>query len=425
MNRIILKPGEEDRLLSGHPWVYDNEIAREIPDPSMCAGGGLPAGGIADVESSRKRSLGRAFVNPNSKIRARIFSHSKEGVDRGFFKRRIRQAMERRLQDYDLQRESARLVFGEADFLPGLIVDRFVGHETGGDNSGPAKSWLSLQLLTYAMDLRKGDIVDALKETLSWWPPEMGPAPGLPAGMAERDEAHVRELEGLPLRSGILEGSVPEGGIIIKENGLPFFVDLMGGQKTGHLLDQKENRAFAARFAPGRRVLDACCHSGGFAIHAAAAGAREVTALDVSAQALSAVRRNAELNGLSDRIRTLEGNVFDVLRDMERSGERFGLIILDPPAFAKSRTAIEGAARGYKEINLRAMNLLEKDGILVTCSCSQAMTEDLFRSMIAGAAMDAGKRLHQLAFRHQAPDHPVLLGFPESLYLKCGVYRAL
>jgi 23S rRNA (cytosine1962-C5)-methyltransferase len=425
MNRIILKPGEEDRILSGHPWVYDNEIAREIADPSVSASDGLPAGGLADVESSRKKYLGRAFVNPNSKIRARIFSPSKEGVDPGFFKRRIRQAMERRRHDYDLGSESARLVFGEADFLPGLIVDRFVGHEAEGDRSGPTKSWLSIQLLTYAMDLRRDDIIAALKEALSWWPPEKGAAPGEPAGMVERDEAHVRELEGLPLRSGVLEGSVPGGGVIIKENGLLFFVDLMGGQKTGHFLDQKENRAFAARFATGRRVLDACCHTGGFAIHAAAAGAGQVTALDVSAQALSAVRRNAELNRVSERIMTLEGNVFDVLRDMERSGERFGLIILDPPAFAKSRTALEGAARGYKEINLRAMNLLEKDGILVTCSCSQAMTEDLFRSMIADAAMDAGKRLHQLAFRHQAPDHPVLVGFPESLYLKCGIYRAL
>jgi 23S rRNA (cytosine1962-C5)-methyltransferase len=433
MNRIILKPGEQDRILSGHPWVYDNEIASELADPATAAeGGGMAPGSVADVESASKRYLGRAFVNPNSKIRARIFSPSKEGVDRGFFKRRIREAIERRRRDYDLATESARIVFAEADFLPGLIVDRFVGRplspgETAESAAvpGPLVSWLSVQFLTYAMDARREEILAALDEVLGAPHPETGIALGLPAGVAERDEAHVRELEGLPLRSGVVAGSVPEGGVLIHENGLPFAVDLLGGQKTGHFLDQKENRAYAARFARGARVLDACCHTGGFAVHAARAGAAEVVALDASAHALAAASRNAELNGVEDKVRAVEGNVFDVLRAYERTKERFGLVVLDPPAFAKSRSALEGAIRGYKEINLRALNLLDKGGVLVTCSCSHAMEEGKFKSMVADAAQDAGKRIRLLAFRYQASDHPVLVGYDESLYLKCGVYEVL
>ncbi len=433
MNRIILKPGEQDRILSGHPWVYDNEIASELADPTTAAeGGGMAPGSVADVESASKRYLGRAFVNPNSKIRARIFSPSKEGVDCGFFKRRIREAIERRRRDYDLATESARIVFAEADFLPGLIVDRFVGRplspgETAESASvpGPLVSWLSVQFLTYAMDARRDEILAALDEVLGAPHPETGIALGLPAGVVERDEAHVRELEGLPLRSGVVAGSVPEGGVLIHENGLPFAVDLLGGQKTGHFLDQKENRAYAARFARGVRVLDACCHTGGFAVHAARAGAAEVVALDASVHALAAASRNAELNGVADKVRTVEGNVFDVLRAYERTKERFGLVVLDPPAFAKSRSALEGAIRGYKEINLRALNLLDKGGVLVTCSCSHAMEEGKFKSMVADAAQDAGKRIRLLAFRYQAGDHPVLVGYDESLYLKCGVYEVL
>ncbi|MFQ3546712.1 MAG: class I SAM-dependent rRNA methyltransferase, partial [Termitinemataceae bacterium] len=214
-------------------------------------------------------------------------------------------------------------------------------------------------------------------------------------------------------------------GIVLFENGLPFFVDLLEGQKTGHFLDQRDNRRRAAVYAQGKRVLDMCCHSGGFGIHAACAGAVSVLAVDSSSQALEMVNKNAQLNGVSDRLSVLQGDVFEVLRNFERRKETFDLIILDPPAFAKSKTALSGAIRGYREINLRALSLLTSGGVLVTCSCSQAMTEGRFKGMIEEAARDADKRLHMLDFTYQAPDHPILVGYDESLYLKCGIYRVL
>lgn len=413
--RIILKPGEEMRILSGHPWVYENEINEKLTynlQPNL----EFSAGDIADVNSFDKKFLGRAFVNPHSKIRARIFSASKEGVDKGFFKRRIREAVGRRRANYDLSRESARLVFGEADFLPGLVVDRYV--ECAAAEEEQKGSWLCVQFLTAAMDIRRAEIIEALFDVLS-------DDFGTPVGIMGRNEAHVRELEGLPLQREVLYGKVPEEGIVIRENGLLFLVDIFGGQKTGYFLDQKENRKLAASFAEGKRCLDACCHTGGFSLHAAAAGALSVTALDVSAAALAAVKRNAALNSLSGIINTAEADIFDFLRDMEKQRERFDWIVLDPPAFAKSRKSFAGALRGYKEINLRALKLLEKNGILVTCSCSAAMRENDFKSLIAEAAFDAGKRLHRLSFTYQSTDHPVLEGFEESLYLKCGIYRVV
>lgn len=438
MDRIILKPGEETRILAGHPWVYDNEIAR-VEGPSGPVS--LQSGAIADVESARKQYLGRAIVNPASKIRARLFSPSKEGMDRGFFKRRIRESIERRRRAYDLRRESERIVFAEADFLPGLIVDRFVGWPLSeaaaafGEQApafaeaeaklGPPRAWLSVQFLAYGMDERREDILGALDEVLSGADPVTGVSIGAPSGIVERDEAHVRELEGLPLRSEVIVGSCPEDGVLIYENGHPFAVDLLGGQKTGHFLDQKENRERAAAFAHGRRVLDACCHTGGFAIHAACAGASSVVAVDSSSHAIAAVGRNAKLNGVADRVTGVEANVFDLLRSYERAKEKFGLVVLDPPAFAKSRSALEGALRGYKEINLRGLRLLERGGVLVTCSCSHAMDETRFKAMIADAAVDAGRRLRLLDFRYQASDHTILIGYDESLYLKCGFYEVL
>jgi 23S rRNA (cytosine1962-C5)-methyltransferase len=490
MKRIILKPGEEKRILAGHPWVYDNEVARIlVPVPGgfkPIAPGELEAGEPVDVESAHKTYLGRGLANPHSKIIARIYSPSKEGVDKGFFKRRIRTALTGRLPGYDLRRESARIIFGEADFLPGLIVDRFVGWpfeeiETriAGESLtfekveaalGRAASWLSIQFLAWGMDRRREEILAALEEVLEKYsPPEFrfsaagepghdpaveagrqggipGNCPlGAPAGIVERSAARIRELEGLPPGKGILRGNCPPGGIVIFENGLPFIVHLEEGQKTGHYLDQKENRLRAAAFAAGGRVLDGCAYTGGFGIHATKFGAAEpgfaepgaaelgaagrsypqVIALDVSAVALETLRKNARLNGVEDRLTLVEGDIFEVLRSYERAKERFDLIILDPPAFAKSHSALEGALRGYKEINLRAIKLLVPGGVLVTCSCSQALDEGRFKALIAEAAADADRRLCQLDFRYQAPDHPILVGYDESLYLKCGYYRAL
>jgi 23S rRNA (cytosine1962-C5)-methyltransferase len=495
LKRIILKPGEERRLLRGHPWVYDNEVAR-ILGPAGPAS--LDMGELADVESSRKEYLGRAFVNPRSKIIARIYSPSKEGVDKGFFKRRFRESINRRFLDpggagpgsagaLDLYRESARLVFGEADFLPGLIVDRFVGwaledaeaavperplrFETLEARLGPPRSWLSIQFLISGMDCRREEILPALEEVLGRDMPALPPGPGSfgegaegpqgeaaaplelraaplgpPCGIIEKSGAKVRELEGLPLREGLLRGTFPPSGILIFENGFPFCVHPEEGQKTGHFLDQRENRLRAAVLALGGsalpagaavretpprrefRVLDACAYTGGFGIHAARLGAAAgvdtaVSALDVSAAALETLRKNAALNGVGDRVEAAEADIFDALPRYERARERFDLIILDPPAFAKSRTALEGALRGYREINLRAIKLLARGGALVSCSCSQALDEGRFKRMIEEAAADAERRLVRIDFRYQAADHPILVGYDESLYLKCGYYR--
>ncbi|MDR2743189.1 MAG: class I SAM-dependent rRNA methyltransferase [Treponema sp.] len=457
MKRIILKAGEENRIMRGHPWVYDNEVDRTLD------GAGLPAelepGETADVESSRKRYLGRAFVNPRSKIIARIYSPSKEGVDKGFFKRRFREALARRTCR-DLSRDSARLVFAEADFLPGLIVDCFTGwplEDAGSRISqrpltfdaarsalGPPASWLSVQFLTFGMDLRRDEILSALDEVLGAAPRyAAGTFPGLPVGIVEKSAARVRKLEGLPLREGLVRGSFPAGGVLIFENGLPFAVHPEEGQKTGHFLDQRENRLAVAEYAGTAvagdnaarpsgeyRILDVCAYTGGFGIHAAQAvlnrraGVR-VTAVDVSASALEALKENAALNGVADRIAAVEGDCFDFLRASERAGERYDLIILDPPAFAKTRPIQDQAIRGYKEINLRALKLLSPGGILATCSCSQAMDEGRFKRMVVEAAADVERRLVQLDFRFQAKDHPILLGYDESFYLKCGIYRVL
>ena len=433
--------------MSGHPWVYDNEIARVIDaqaKPTV-----LEPGELAEVESSRKEYLGRAFVNPNSKITARIYSPSKEGVDKGFFKHRIRRAILAR-SNYYLQRESTRLVFAEADFLPGLIIDRFVGwpldvietavkeRPLSFENAvalSPPAYWLSIQFLAYGMDARRELILDALEEVLAApLLPGMEPL-GVPTGIIEKSGAKVRELEGLPLREGLIYGSFPYSGIVIFENDLPFAVHLEEGQKTGHFLDQRDNRRLtAACFSKilqeekrdcGFRVLDAFSYTGCFGIHAARAGAESVVCVDASAAALETVRINAALNGVSDRIKTAEADVFEYLRAAERRKERYDLVILDPPAFAKTRSSLEGAIRGYKEINLRAISLLSKKGVLVTSSCSQAMDDANFKKMITEAAADAGRRLVETDFRRQSADHPILVGYDESSYLKCGFYKAV
>jgi 23S rRNA (cytosine1962-C5)-methyltransferase len=453
MKRIILKPGEERRILLGHPWVYDNEIARVLSGRGPRAEpADLQPGELADVESSGKEYLGRAFVNPNSKIRARIYSPSKEGVDKGFFKNRLRSAITRRMNTFHREsahKVSARLVFAEADFLPGLIIDRFVGwpmealepavnerpfsFEDAEKVLGPPASWLSIQFLCWAMDERKKMIIEALEEVLSSTFSPEDASPGLIPieGIVEKSGAKVRELEGLPVRECLIKGTSPSTGIVIFENDLPFVIHIEEGQKTGHFLDQKENRRLtAAYFKEGNqigdsRVLDAFAYTGGFGIHAVRAGAGEVVCVDVSGRALETLKKNAGLNGVGSRIKTVEADIFEYLRMAERRKERFDLIILDPPAFAKSRPSLDNAIRGYKEINLRAVSLLRKGGILVTCSCSQALDEARFRRIVSEAAADAERRLIQLDFRYQAPDHPVLMGYDESLYLKCGFYQVI
>ncbi|MDR1126675.1 MAG: class I SAM-dependent rRNA methyltransferase [Treponema sp.] len=424
--RIILKRGQEKRILAGHPWVYDNEVKEILGTSGLAV---LEPGETADVESVSKTYLGRALVNPQSKIIARIYSPSKEGIDKGFFKRRIREALERR--NYDFSRESCRIVFAEADFLPGLIIDRFVGWSLDDvENAtldkplsfptvekilGAPHSWTSIQFLTFGMDIRREEILAALNETLI-----------KPQGIIEKSAAKVRELEGLPLKEGVISGSFPDNGIVIFEKAQAFAIHIKEGQKTGHFLDQSENRALSASLIrPGGSALDAFCYTGGFAIHLARSGATQVIAVDTSTEALNTLKTNARLNAVENAITPTQGDAFEVLRSMEHAKEKFDMVVLDPPAFAKTHTVLKDAIRGYKEINLRALRLLKAGGVLVTCSCSQALDEYRFRRIVADAALDAERRIHQIAFRHQSPDHPILLGYDESLYLKAGFYRAV
>jgi 23S rRNA (cytosine1962-C5)-methyltransferase len=403
--RVILKPHEDERIRSGHPWVFDNEIAELDGRPE--------AGDAVDVESHNKHYVGRGFYNPHSKIRVRVATHSKEGLDSGFWKRRLRDALSFRSAFLDVERDSYRLLFAEADRTPGLIVDIY--HDYRGDASGQAekpKRIAVLQCLCYGVDLRRDEIAKAIREVV------------LPDWIVERSDAPVRLLEGLEApRVGGDPGS-PDS-ILIRENGLWLRAKLLSGQKTGSYLDQRENRAAVSPLAPGRQVLDAFCNSGGFGLCALKAGAAGVDFVDSSEEALASARENAELNGFSGLCRTVKADVFDFLKQAEREKRQYGLAIVDPPAFAKSRDAVEGAYRGYKDINYRAMRLLSKGGWLVSCSCSHHFGLDRFLSMIKDAAADAERPLRIAEIRFQAKDHPMLSGYPESQYLKCVIAQAL
>jgi 23S rRNA (cytosine1962-C5)-methyltransferase len=291
-----------------------------------------------------------------------------------------------------------RLIFAESDRLPAVIADNFNGV-------------IALQCLSLGMARFQKLIVDVLVNELK------------PRGIWERNDVPVRALEGMEESSGILYGEVPDQ-VQIFENGLSMLVDVKRGQKTGYFLDQKENRAAIAPYCPGARVLDMFTHTGSFALHAMQYGAREVTGVDSSEYAVSVAEENARLNGF-DKALFVSANAFDYLREQSDKNERYGLIILDPPAFAKNKASLGGATKGYKEINLRAMKMLEDGGILVTCSCSQAMTPELFSGVIKGAAADAGVILQLLEWRSQSKDHPILFASPETHYLKCGVFRVL
>lgn len=411
MIEIILKSKEDIRIRHGHPWIYDNEIARVEGDPAL--------GDEVEIKDARGLHVGYAFFNPNSKIRARVFSRTAKRADEEFFVRAFERAKAWRELHFGSSPLSLRLVFGEADSVPGLIVDGFWGvpidtaaPRTAQGAGSSSALWLSVQFLSLGVEVRKPAIVEALRKVFD------------PAGIVERSDAPVRALEGLQESTGLLWGSVPER-ILMDENGALFEVDVAGGQKTGWFLDQRANRRAAAHFAPGRRVLDMFCNQGGFSILAARAGASSVLSVDSSSEALQLVRSNAARNGVADRIATVEANAFDYLRDLEKMGQRFDLIILDPPAFAKNRAALPGAHRGYKELNLRAMHLLERGGILVTFSCSHAFTPAMFDSMLAEAAFDSNRRLRLIEERTQDLDHPIVVGYEESRYLKCKIVQVL
>lgn len=377
-----------ERLRAGHVWVYESEILGWKPEPPQIEG---PA--WAEIEDRRGRSLGVADYSPQSQIRLRVLAHDAGMVpDRAWLRARLEAAVAYRakvVQDSD----AYRLVASEADQLPGLIVDRY----------GAA---LAVQTLTWSMAARQSAILDTLEELAR------------PQTVVERNDVKVRLREGLELRAGLLKGEAATAACTI--NGLRFDWDLLAGQKTGGFLDQRENWAAAARIAAAfgaKRALDVFTYQGGFALHLARQVA-QVQAVDNSRAALEAAERNGERNGLG-AIDWVEANAFDFLRDYDQRDERFDLVVLDPPAFAKSRKALDAAVAGYKEINLRALKLLQPGGVLVTCSCSHHLSEAALLEVLAAAARDARREVTILERRGQAADHPVLLEVPETAYLKC------
>lgn len=392
----------ETALHSGHPWVYDTEITA-APDT-------LPVpGAIVDVFGPKGSWLGAGFFSPSSKIRVRIVSrNANDRMDESFWKRRLEYAWAYRkavLAPEEL--DCCRIVFGEADSLPGLTVDRF--HDL-----------LSVQILSVGMEAIKDTLLPALAELLR--------ADGqVIRGIYERNDVALREREGLAQYKGWYPLGTDPGSPCteICENGVYYAVDVENGQKTGFFLDQKYNRQAVARLARGKRVLDCFTHTGSFALNAARGGAAHVTAVDVSQTAVEMARANAVRNGLDNRMDFLCENVFDLLPRLEKEGCPYDFIILDPPAFTKSRKTTQNALRGYKEINYRAMKMLPRGGYLATASCSHFATEELFRKMLASAAADAGRSLRQIEARQQSPDHPILWNVPETDYLKFFLFQVV
>ncbi len=389
MAKVILKKGEEERILMGHPWVFSNEV--------KIVEGAVEPGDIVDVYDFRNHFIGRGYINPMSKILVRLLTREHEEINKEFFRKRILQAWDYRKKLVDTS--SCRVIFGEADFLPALIVDKF------GD-------YLSIQTLSLGIEKYRDIIIELLEEIIQ------------PKGIYERNDVQIREKEGLEQRKGFIKGPF-DTTVEIMENEVKMLVDIENGQKTGYFLDQRENRAALKPFVKDARVLDTFTHTGGFALHAAYYGAKEVTAVDISEHAIEYVKKNAAVNGLQDKIKGVVGNVFDVLKEYQVTGEKFDVVILDPPAFCKTKSAVEGAYRGYKDINLRGMKILKPGGFLVTCSCSHYMYPGLFMEMIADAARDAKRMVRQVEFRTQAKDHPVLYGSDESMYLKCVILQVI
>lgn len=381
MYSITLKKNEEKRILDGHCWVYANEV-------NVIDGNGKN-GELAFVYSASGLFVGKGFINHLSKILVRIISKDRdEVVDDAFFEKRIMQANALRLDlGFD---NNYRVVFGEADNLPALIVDKY-------------NDILVAQFLSLGMDLHKDSIVKALIKIFS------------PRGIFERSDVGVREKEGLPLVKGKLYGDF-DTKVEIVENGIKMIVDVQNGQKTGYFLDQKENRLAIRRYAKNKTVLDCFSNSGGFALNCKFAGAKDVTALDISQLALDNIAQNAQLNNLD--ITTLCGDVFEKLRQFKKEGKTFDLIILDPPAFCKSIAEIKDAYRGYKDINILALKLLKEGGYLATCSCSHYMSMTLFESMLVDATRESHRQVRYLERRTQSQDHPSTVGYDESLYLK-------
>jgi 23S rRNA (cytosine1962-C5)-methyltransferase len=396
---LILKPGREKPVRNRHPWVFSGAIQR--------VQGAVEDGDLVRVTDSRGRYLATGYLNRRSQIVVRLLTWDPdEKVDRGFWRRRLTQAMAGREHlAHDPATDAYRLVHAEADGLPGLVVDRY------GD-------WLAIQCLTLGMALRRDQIVSLLADPAQY--PSGGSPP--PSGIYARDDADVRKKEGLQLETGLLWGTEPPDPLEIIEAGRRFLVDLRGGHKTGFYLDQRGNRLKAAAYCKGADLLNVFAYTGGFGVYAGLTGARSVVNVDTSAEALALAEQNLDLNGC-DPQEMIIGDAFQVLRSYRDQERRFDLVILDPPKFATSRARVLDASRGYKDINLLALQLLRPGGHLITFSCSGLVSADLFQKILFGASVDAGRDVQIVEWLTQGPDHPVLLTFPESAYLKGLVCR--
>jgi 23S rRNA (cytosine1962-C5)-methyltransferase len=383
MNKVYLRRKITPRVENGHPWIFSNEVEK--------IEGEVLGGEIAEVFSHDKKFIGKGYINPKSQIIVRLLTRSKtEEINEGFFATQIRKCWEyRKKLGYT---ENCRLVFGEADAMPQLIIDKF-------------NDYFVLQTLALGIDVWKPAIVKAINEIFN------------PKGIYERNDVPVRELEGLPQQKGFLSAPF-DTQIIINENGLKFYVDVENGQKTGYFLDQQDNRKAIQHIVKGADVLGAFTYTGTFEIHAAHYGAKSVLGLDISANAVAQANKNAELNNVQDRCRFETANAFDVLKQWGKDGRQYDVVMLDPPAFTKSRETIQKAITGYKEINLRGMKLVKPGGFLVTSSCTNLVQPDLFLQIINMAAKDARRKIRQVTFQTQSSDHPIILGMENTHYLK-------
>lgn len=390
---VTLKKGEGRMLKSGGLWIFDNEIASIL--------GSFEDGDIVAVHDFDGYGLGKGFINRNSKIRVRMMTRNRhQEIDEAFLKMRVQEAWDYRKKVSDTG--SCRVIFGEADFLPGLVVDKF-------------SDVLVVQSLALGIDRLKDQIVELLKEVLA--------ADGIKIrGVYERSDAKVRRQEGMELYKGFI-GEAFDTNVEIEENGVRYMVDVKDGQKTGFFLDQKYNRKAIQHLCKDAKVLDCFTHTGSFALNAGYGGAKEVTGVDASELAVEQAILNSKLNGMEDRVKFICRDVFELLPELEEKGEKFDVVILDPPAFTKSRNSVKNAVKGYREINLRAMKLVRDGGFLATCSCSHFMTYELFTQTIHQAARNVHKRLRQVEYRTQAPDHPILWAAEESYYLKFYIFQ--
>jgi 23S rRNA (cytosine1962-C5)-methyltransferase len=387
MGSAVLHRGRDQRLKAGHLWVYSAEIA-SVDE-------GIEPGDLVDVRDHRRRFLGRGPYNPASAIAVRLLTRDPgESIDRAFFERRIDEALSYRERVLPGE-ETLRLVFSEGDSLPGLVVDRYGGY-------------LCIQIGTLGMERHRALILEILRDRLG------------PAGIYERSDLSSRAHEGLPPREGVVAGDVPEV-LEVRIDAIRFQVRLAEAQKTGLYLDQRLNRRAIAPLARGRSVLDAFCNTGGFGLYALQAGAESVTGVDISALCVQRAREQAERNGFADRATYEEANAFDFLHEADRSRRRFGVVVLDPPAFTKSPRNLDSARRGYKEINLRALRILEPGGFLLTSSCSYHLGAEEFLAVLREAAADALRPARLIHTGGQSPDHPVRVGVPETRYLKFAI----